>query len=272
MPYDMYRRSFLFGRERLKRIKKKSHILIWSFLFLLAQGIAFSEDIQNDEKFIKNLLLTLERNQKASDSFTADLIVKSFAPNRLPLEASLKLYVKGQDKSLAKFISPPRNMNNIILTVMNNYWIYFFNIRKCIIISPKQQLFGEVSNADVVKPPLIINYDSELIGKRVENDDLIYIVKLVAKDENAPYGEIIYHLRKKDTFVLYGEFYARSGVLLKRVFFGNPLYQEDRVFARSVRIVDAINPERYTIMEYRNIENIELTDRMFSPTYLEHVR
>lgn len=270
-PCDIYNVDLIFWELRLNKRKKIVSILIGGLLFFIVHGVIFSEELRDDEKFIENLLLTLERNQNVSESFTADLFVKSFAPHRLPLEASLKLYVKGQDKSLAKFVSPPRNKNNVILTVMNKYWIYFSNIRKSIIISPKQQLFGEVSNADVVKPPLIINYDCQLIGKEDENGRLIYVIKLLAKNKDTPYGEIIYHLRKRDTFVLYGEFYARSGVLLKKAFFSNPLYQEDRVFAQNVRIVDAVNSERYTIMEYNNIENKQLPDRMFTPIYLEQV-
>jgi outer membrane lipoprotein-sorting protein len=241
---------------------------IWAVCLILIAGNIFAAgDLSRDE-----FLQAVDAIRAPGENFSFDLKITSKKPDEEPVVQKLTVYVKDATKSLVKFLYPPENKGQLILMVGQNLWVYMPAINQPLRISPQQRLLGQVSYGDVARVVYSYEYTVESEKKeRSEGKDL-RLLMLTAKTKDATYGKIDLWI-EADTHRPYkAHYYAFSGKLLKTAYYKNyrTVLGNDRPMM--IEIHDAVHKGEASLMEYSNLEIVNMPASYFQKEYLKHVR
>ncbi|MCB1826253.1 MAG: outer membrane lipoprotein-sorting protein [Candidatus Competibacteraceae bacterium] len=186
-----------------------------------------------------------------------------------------ELTVQARDNdSLVEFKQPPKIKGQKLLTVERNMWFIKPGLRKAVPISARQRLLGQASNGDVAATNYAGDYQAVLLGEEMVNGDNCYRLELTARENQVTYDRILYWVSKSRHVGVQAEFYTVSGKLFKRATFeyGNQIdYQGQHIpFVSKMIIIDEINKNNKTTLEYSNIQVVALPDRIFNLQLLTH--
>lgn len=186
-------------------------------------------------------------------------------------ERGLTVRARGND-SLVEFFQPPKIKDQKLLTVERNMWFIKPGLRKPTPISARQRLVGQASNGDVAATNYSGDYQATLLGEEVINGESCYRLELTARESRVTYDRIIYWVSKSRQVGVQAEFYTVSGKLFKRAQFeyGNQInYRGKSIpFVSKMIIMDEIDKNNKTTLEYSNIQVSELPDQIFNLQFL----
>jgi len=205
-----------------------------------------------------------------NQSFSFDLTIVSYNPNKKPSKNRLEVSVKSE-KSLVKFISPKRVKGRAMLFEGRNLWLKIPRTRKIIRISPAQRLMGEASNGDVAATNFSRDYQPSLLGEEVMEGKTCYHLILTAVDRRVTYHKIEYWVEKKTGKPFKSSHYAVSGKLLKVVFYKSFQTFEGGEKISKLLLVNPLIKGKYTWMIYKNYQKKKLTDNLFRKENLNRI-
>src|SRR4030042_5202924 len=221
---------------------------------------------------LASLIRDIEKNQHLPFSFVAKIKVSSYKDNNLRTSVTMELRGMGLNKSLGRFLTPEVDRGKAVLMVNEGYWFYFPKTRKAIKISSRQTLLGDAYIGDVVKPPIIKNYNIKLLKNIKEKRDTIYIIELVAKEAaKVPYHKIIVHYSPLKKIILYEELYSESNIMLKKAYYSNHIAFGNILFPEIVKIENTIQKNQYTVVEFMHIKEKELNPNVFDVTAIPYI-
>ncbi len=209
-------------------------------------------------------------------SFTFDLVLRSQSPGKDEKVFGLEVEIKDSHTSLVKYVEPASERGKAMLMAGNNLWFQAPHNRKPIRITPQQRLLGEASNGDVASTDFSGDYHPELVGSEQVDGVACHKLKLTAKPETpAAYKSLYLWVRKDDLAPVKAEFFAPSGKPLKTAWYRRYEPVEAAGGKRQlteIEIVNALNEQQRTVMEYSNFAIRDLPDAHFNPRYLSRLR
>ncbi|MGQ9534764.1 MAG: outer membrane lipoprotein-sorting protein [bacterium] len=178
----------------------------------------------------------------------------------------LKVYVKGQDKTLIKFLTPTKWQGRLILLNGANMWFYTPQARP-VRIAPIHRLIGGFSNADIASTYFSADYDGTIVSQ--EGD---YVLELTPKSKRAAYGKIRLWVNKSDFRLKKGEFYSPSGRLLKEIYYTDYKRIDDGEYYTKLVVIDKVHRDEKTEMEFSDFKKVNLSPRIFNKEYLPYFK
>ena len=261
------RRDSLEIPHKGKDDNMKTRIALGLFLvFVLTGVIGLSAQTMTDVRFLE----MIEANTRFSQKFSADMLFKVNSVGKEPSTSEFVLY-ENSGKSIALFKSPARDRGKAILQMNNKYWMYFPKTKRSMVLAPVASMVGHASNADVLRPPLSTLYSIKLLDSKPKTGNRV--VEFTATSREAPYGRIITWYEEDKP--LRSEIYARSGVLLKKIFNDTHIRNNDGLgwFSTKTRIVDGKNERNYTTIVFSNIKILKtINESWFNPNNLGRVK
>lgn len=177
-----------------------------------------------------------------------------------------------EDNSLATTVRPARMAGGKLLQVGRNMWYGKPELRKPISISPRQKLSGPAANGDIASTNYVLDYDAVLLREDRLGDEDAYVLDLTARNKWVTYDRIVYWVSKSRLVAMKAEFYTVSGKLFKTATFehGNTISFEGATipFVSKMVIQDAINKDRYSVLEYRDVKVKALSPVTFNASAL----
>ncbi|URA11006.1 outer membrane lipoprotein-sorting protein [Thermospira aquatica] len=237
----------------------KGKSVVGMFLMMI-MSVMMGQDVQT-------LLQKVEHAQRAADSYVGKMLLTTYDGERKTGEASLELYVKGLELSIARYLTPSGDRGKAILQRGRDYWFYFPKTRQSVKISPKQRLLGDAMVGDVVKPPLLATYTVTLVS----NTSRESVFELVAKDDSAPYQYILLWWNTAEEKITKEEFYTRTRVHLKTARYLAHRRIKNYNFATKVEIQDALVTNKKTEIEMVDLQERVLRDQIFYPESLDYL-
>ena len=230
--------------------------MIW-MVMLFFLGVCYADDLQD-------VLLRIEHAQKGAESYVARLVMTSYEGETKTGQAVLDIFVKGMELSIARYREPLLDKGKAVLQRGQDYWMYFPKTRQSVKISARQRLFGDANTGDIVKPPLL----SISTVQCLSNQGGVDVFELIAKTPSAPYQRILLWWNNDEGKIVREDFYTRSGVFLKRARYLSHTKVGNYFFSTKSEITDGIQTNRRTVIEMRDIQPKELSERMFYPEML----
>ena len=184
-----------------------------------------------------------------------------------------EMLVQARDEnSLATTVQPARMAGGKLLQVGHNMWYAKPSLRKPISISPRQKLSGPAANGDIASTNYVLNYNARSLREdKVGNEDA-YVLDLTARNKWVTYDRIVYWVSKSRLVALKAEFYTVSGKLFKTATFehGNEIHFKGQTspFVSKMTIQDAINKDRYSVLEYSDVKVKSLSPVTFNASTL----
>src|SRR5262245_24475918 len=157
-----------------------------------------------------------DRFRRPADSFVWKITITSQEAKKAPSVDAFEVFVKGNGRSLVKFVAPPRNVGRSLLALGRDLWIYLPDAGKPVRIPFSQRLVGHVANGDIARADYAGDYEATLAARDEDIDGVTcHVLDLTAKSKDVTYAAIKYWVSRQGRRPLKAEYYAGTGTLLK---------------------------------------------------------
>lgn len=184
------------------------------------------------------------------------------------LWGSLKI---GQDKNrvLMYFVEPASDRGRKLLVDGDTVYLLFVRTTNPIRLSPLQVLTGQASDGDVVRT-FAKDYGVEWMTDGTQDGKPAYHFSLVAKESvrDTSYKRVQLWVEKSTLRLLYAEFYAASGVLLKKASYRDYRKAMGKDVPFSVEVFAGDDATKRTLMSFDKVGTRVLPATEFVRSYL----
>jgi hypothetical protein len=234
---------------------------------MLALGAAFAQSPTE-------LLERIDERRSIPD-MRFELRVTSFEDGKQKDYNDLFGFVKASEKSdnriLLYFEGPASVKGRKMLMDGSIVYLLFPRTRNPIRLSPLQVLLGETSNGDVARTEFSKDYDVASLSDANRDGAECHLFRLGAKEgkKDSTYRSVSLWVEKSTERLVYAEFFAADGKLLKKAYYKDYGPAMGKDFPFTMDIYDGENPAKHTTMTYSRIGTLAVRDTVFSRDYLE---
>ncbi len=248
----------------------------WGTALLLAAcgGLASAAEVPAaevppDGDLARALLLRADRIRFPEGGFQVDVSIATTAPNQEPEERSYRILSKGNSQTLVQTTAPAIDRNQILLMRDRDLWAFLPNLSQPVRLPLSQRLTGQVANGDLARANFAGDYEPKILRKEKIQGETYQVLQLDAVDKWVTYRRVLYWVNAGNYRPFKAEFYALSGRLLKTSY-----YQEYETLGGAPRptrllIEDALRRGHRSVLEYSNMVERDLPDKIFTKDYLK---
>ena len=233
-------------------------------------------DTLSDEEFqrAKNIVRRSELFRgNGNGDFSFLIRVEEFKNNELENTTTLKVNVT-QDldsdvrKSLATILSGS-SKGNRILQGDTSMWFYKPGTANPLRISPAQRLMGGASYSDISSTNYTTYYDPIILEDETIGKTPAHKITLAKIKFGVSYDKLIFYVARKSYRPIKGEFYTRSGRLIKSIFFRKFVRIEPFGLISTEWIIqDNLNSAKHTVLAISKMERETLPSSVYTPSGL----
>jgi outer membrane lipoprotein-sorting protein len=208
-------------------------------LFLSCITLAFAVYPDGGELLKKMDKVMASETQK----LTSKMVINT---NRGSRTIETRSYTKGEDYSFTEYLAPVREEGIKMLKIKDDLWTYDPDADRTITISGhmlRQSINGsDLSYEDMMSDETLNDdYKAKTIGEEVVFDRACWVVELTALKINVAYPTRKLWIDKERYLPLRGEYYAKSGKLLKRMEIREVMQVDERWFPAEMHYQDVLN-------------------------------
>ena len=237
---------------------------------LAAAGLCLSVMAGSAHAQETTLLQQVDAVRSPGGAFTFKVSIAAPDGDRL----KLSVRVADQVRSLVRYLEPPRSAGRSLLFIERNMWVYVPGTRQVLRISPQQRVLGGVASADIARMVYSLDYALDSVEELPEEGgEQRRRLTLSRRSKGAAYARIGLVVAGDDARPLQASFHASSGRgHLKTAYFEG--YRD--VLGRSrptvLRVIDHLNGDEETILEYSDFKLEGTPDAWLQPAYLKRLR
>lgn len=260
----------LYGREDRSVLKKRRTLYALACGALLLSG--FPGIAQSGEDLLARAELAM-----FPPSYHATMSMTVTRPGKPARSQDMEVFAKKDVGTLMRITAPERSAGLRFLERSGSLWMYSprAGSGKAIRLSPKDAFQGtHFSNNDVSNPRFSDDYTSALAGREpLEVDGLgkvdCLVLEAKASRPSAPYGAIRMWLLPEDDIPVRIDYYAKSGLLYKRMTLTGFSQLAGRRRPTVFTMVETDEPGASTSLVLTSLESRgDLADSLFTESYL----
>lgn len=211
------------------------------------------------------------------DTFVMTISMETHRPDRRDSAMTIRSQHSDEHGTRLEILEPARSRGTRFLRKGDDLWMFSprSNSSRAIRLSPRDSFQGSVfANNDIGDPDYSDDYDATLAGtETIDHPELGRVetrrIEATASHPEAPYGRITMWLRTGDDIPVLMEYYAKSGVLIKRMRLHSLEELAGRVRPTVMRMESLEIEDAYSIVEIEELEQREsLSARLFSQAAL----
>jgi outer membrane lipoprotein-sorting protein len=238
------------------------------FAFLLATSIgsapAWSETPEE--------MLARSDDDRTLSDMSFEVRLSSYSGDRISDESTLLGVLKlGSDHNrlLMSFTEPASSRGQKLLVDGDSVYILFVRTTNPIRLSPLELLTGQASDGDVIRT-FARDYDIESFAPDSLEGTKAYRFSLVAKEggNGSSYKRVRLWVDSRNSRLLYAEYYAASGSLLKKAYYRDYRSVSGKDIPFTVDIYAGDDAQKHTTMSFSKIGQLSLPDTEFRRGYL----
>ncbi len=251
----------------------KSGVHAWAWAIMLLLGLtawpAWAQEAAEVDVRARDMLLRADRIRFPEGGFQVDVTITTTQPDRDPDARAYRILSKGNSQTLVQTTAPAVDRDQILLMRDRDLWVFLPNLSQPIRLPLSQRLTGQVANGDLARANFAGDYEPTLVRKETIEGETYHVLQLDAVDNWVTYRRVLYWVNAKNYRPFKAEFYALSGRLLKTA-----RYQEFQNLGGEPRptrllIEDALRQGNRSVLEYSNMVERDLPDRIFTKDYLK---
>lgn len=204
--------------------------------------------------------------------FQVDVTVTTLAPERAPDVRKYRILSKGNDRTLVLTTAPPVDRGQIMLMRDRDLWIFMPSVSQPIRLPLSQRLTGQVANGDLARANFTGDYDARLLRTETIAGEDYNVLELTAARRGVTYRRVVYWVNQRNYRPYKAEFYTVSGRLLKRAYYRK--FEELGGAIRPTQLVleDTLRAGERSVMEYIDMRQRDLPDKVFTKFYLKKLQ
>ncbi len=226
------------------------------------------------EPDFESLLGTIDRMSSfQSTDFSATYTVVSDKPGEEASVFKVRMFRRDrEDKFLLLFLEPETQKGQGYLQLQDNLWFYDPESRKFSHSSFKENLQdSETKSSDFRRSSLAEDYEVGSYGEDTLGKYPVYVVDLVANNDEVPYPRLKLWIHRDRPLVLKMENYSLSGRLMRTAYYPKYMQVGKRFIPSRLLFVDELREGEKTQVTIADASLAELPDSVFSKAYLERV-
>ncbi len=240
------------------------------YLMSLMLGLLFVVPVTYAAETIdgKALLQKVDRNLEP-ESYESYRKLVNIEPDGKKKEFVIYSIKNGRDKMVTLFLSPANDKGRSTLRLGDNMWSYIPNIGRPIRITSLQSITGGVfNNADIMR----VDYTEEYDVISMVDQDSTWLLTLKAKTKSVAYDQLKMTVDKTLTLPTKIEAYARSGMLIKTLYF-----KDLKDFGNGIKRPATIETDSplykgyRSLMMYDGLKNRKVAAEVFSLGYMSRI-
>jgi hypothetical protein len=244
---------------------------VWAIMLLIGLSIwpAWADAAAVGDMLAREALLRADRIRFPEGGFQVDVTITTTQPDSEPDERAYRILSKGNSQTLVQTTAPAVDRGQILLMRDRDLWAFLPNLSQPVRLPLSQRLTGQVANGDLARANFVGDYEPTILRKEKIEGETYQVLQLDAIDKWVTYRRVLYWLNASNYRPFKAEFYALSGRLLKTA-----LYQEFSSLGgetRPTRLVveDALRRGNRSVLEYSNMVERDLPDKIFTKDYLK---
>jgi len=232
-------------------------------------AVAFAAYPTGDELLKKMDEIMASDTQK----MTSKMVINT---NRGSRTIETRSYTKGENYSFTEYLAPAREAGIKMLKIGDNLWTYDPDADRTITISGhmlRQSINGsDLSYEDMMSDETLNDdYKATTIGEEIVFDRACWLVELTALKVDVAYPTRKLWIDKERFLPLRGEYYAKSGKLLKRMEIREVMQTNGRWFPKIMVYQDVLNKKSQgTSFIIESVEfDVEIPNYIFTKAALK---
>lgn len=236
----------------------------------------------SDQPTAKEIMEATDRVRNPSQPFRVVLALTEYVNGKPRDHTGLVVYARQEKQTrqfnnLVRYAQPPRDAGKAVLFKGANLWFYDPASKASIRISAQQRLIGQASEGDVLSVNLARDYTAKIVGEETlqdadrKNRDCWHL-DMAAATPDAIYNHVEYWVERGTYHPVKGKFYSDSGRLLKIAYYHKYEEQAGALRPTQVVLIDAVNANLATTIDYSDYRFQELPDAWFQRDYLPRLR
>ena len=236
-------------------------------LVFLAAGVLSAQSAQTPAE-----ILAQSDQRRTIDNMSFEVTLSSYEGSQVTdavkLWGALKI---GQDHNrvLMYFVEPASDRGRKLLVDGDAVYLLFVRTTNPIRLSPLEVLTGQASDGDVVRT-FARDYDIDSMTDATQDGKPAYHFSLVAKESvgDTSYKRVQLWVEKSTLRLLYAEFYAASGVLLKKAYYRDYQQALGKDVPFTVEVFAGDDARKRTVMVFDKVGKKVLPGTEFARSYL----
>jgi len=187
---------------------------------------------------------------------------------------TIKVWIKGDDYTLVRFLSPANVKGTGFLSVKDDDWLYLPALKKVRRIATKEKgksfMGSDFSYEDIGSSSLVEDYNAKLLGIEEYEGHDCYVLELIPKNgEHISYSKLKRWVNKDNFYSMKTEYYDKHGELLKIMYSSEFEKIEEFWIAKRMEMRNVQKGSK-TIIVFKEVQlNPEIPDRLFTTRQLE---
>jgi outer membrane lipoprotein-sorting protein len=217
----------------------------------------------------REVLAQADRIRFPEGGFQVDIVITTNTPDSEPEIRTYRILSKGNEQTLVQTTAPAVDRGQILLMREHDLWAFLPNLSQPIRLPLSQRLTGQVANGDLARANFVGDYNPKILRTETIGGQPHYVLELDAVDKWVTYNRVLYWVNAKNNRPNKAEFYTLSGRLLKTCHYQGYKQLGGAVRPTTLVIDDALRADNRSVLEYSNMAERDLPDRIFTRDYLK---
>jgi outer membrane lipoprotein-sorting protein len=204
--------------------------------------------------------------------FQVDIAISTRQDGEAIENRKYRVLSKGNENTVVMILEPASERGQIMLMRGRDLWIFLPEVSQPVRLSLAQRLTGQVANGDLARANFSGDYAPHVVRTEPIGQDEYSVLELTAVDRGVTYQRVLYWVAKSNNAPHKAEFYSASNRLLKTCSYEK--FEKMLGALRPTRLVmrDALRKTEESILEYSDMKQRDLPDRVFTKEYLRRLQ
>lgn len=238
-------------------------------MLMFAGAPAMAEENSAQSDLAREILTRAERIRFPDHGFQVDISITTTEPDNEPELRTYRILSNGNTQTLVQTTAPAIDRGQILLMRDHDLWAFLPNLSQPIRLPLSQRLTGQVANGDLARANFVGDYTPSLLRSEKIDGETHHVLQLDAVDRWVTYNKVLYWVNARNNRPYKAEFYTLSGRLLKVCRYQRFKSLGGEVRPTSLVIDDALRADHRSVLEYSNMAERDLPDRIFTKDYLK---
>ena len=248
---------------------QKASGMTWLLMVMLLMFSPSATWASEDQDDWSAMLERVDNIRFPEGGYQVDVTITTTEQGGEPDEREYRIISKGNSHTLVQTMYPEDERGQILLMRGKELWAFLPSLSQPVRLPLSQRLTGQVANGDLARAGLSGDYEASL-ARREKIDGIEYaVLQLSAADNWVTYRKALLWVHPKSSRPLKAEYYSASGRLLKTCHFQNYRNMSGAMRPTKLVIEDALRPGNRSVLEYRDMVERDLPDKIFTKDYLK---
>lgn len=247
-------------------------VVCLSMLLAPASHTHSQESVPDEDPVARAILERADEIRFPREGFQVDIDVTSYSAGSETDRRTYRVLSKGNENTIVMILEPASERGQMLLMKGRDLWLFMPDVAQPIRLGLAQRLTGQVANGDLARANFSGDYTPRILRSETIAGEEHHVLELNAVERSVTYRRVLLWVNKRNHRLHKAEFYSLSNRLMKTCSYENYRNMVGQIRPTRLVMEDALRSGERSILEYRDMRQRDLPDRIFSRDYLKRLQ